>query len=115
MCINTRKAIYMTTQNETEKHVSVVYNQTVPNTVFEDEIRNENLEANSKDAIIEVALDSIYKKFLTNKPLPDGVVATVHEGVRFDPDTEMGTLDPNEFTVVFSFDPELQNTGGAFE
>lgn len=105
----------MTTQNEAKKHVSVVYNQTVPNTVFEDEIRNENLEVDSKDNIIEVALDSIYKKFLNNKPLPDGVVATIHEGVRFDPDTEMGTLDSNEFTVIFSFDPELQNTGGTLE
>lgn len=105
----------MTTQNETQKHVSVVYDETMPYTVFEDEMINENLQTESLEDIVEAALDSLYKKFLNDESLPEGVVATVYEGLRFDPDTEIGIPDPNEFTLVFSFNQDLQNSGGTLE
>lgn len=105
----------MTTQNETKKNVSVVYDESVPYSVFEDETINENLKTESLDDIVEAALDSLYKKFLNDESLPDGVFATVYEGIRFDPDTAIGIPDPNEFTLVFSFNQDLQNGGGILE
>ena len=89
----------------TERHVSVVYDVTVPVELFKNELEPTTIESLSDESIVEKGLDSIYKKFVNDETLPNGLIGTIYDNTRFE--DGQGFFDENEITVVFSFDPTL--------
>lgn len=91
-------------------HVDVRYDVSVPMDLLKAQAAKESKRfAGIHDiderlkAEINAGLDVMYRAFIEDDELPDGIVAKIHEGIRFD--DEYPVEDETCATVVFSFEP----------